>query len=578
MKKYIISILFLAQICLAQSSQYFKQFFMQGNNINTVFSNNGISNYDKITYTSSEAGFIWPAASTTRRTAIFASGIWLAAKVGPQGDLRTAASCFDSHFSPGNIPVIGGVPPSSVCADSIWRGFLVNLTDQTLINGGTRAKFAGGRLYYFVYSSWASWPVDKGAPYVEVNGIPGYQPSWDGDRPGIGNGMTARPEELSFVSFMDYTNCTNNIHPYGISLPGGTLPMGAEIHEINFMFNCPPIENMYFSKWVIINRNSLNWDSAYFSIYADIDIGGAFDDSYGCDTIRNMSFLYNADNSDQEYGTGPPSCGTRLLQSPIVFTGNNNDSAKLPYDTLVGYRVTGMTSSIDFRSGSPDPCFNDPDDYIAGYNFMKGKDGCGRNIINPLTGLPTTFRMPGDACNRIGWFDSSNGGSDRRYIQSSGPFKINSGDTQIVAASFMITRDEGNNHQNVCALQSISDSALYHYYNDFKLCIPIGIQPISTEIPQTFALFQNYPNPFNPATKIRFNIPLLRGVDAEGRRGVLLKIYDALGREIEILVNEELNPGTYEVEWNAEKYSSGIYFYRLTSGDFSQTRKLVLVK
>jgi hypothetical protein len=572
MKKYIISLILLSQITVAQTS-HFRQFFMQGNNINTIFSNNGISNYDKITFAGSEAGFIWPASSTTRKTAIFASGIWLAAKVGPQGDLRTATSSFDSHFSPGNIPVIGGVPPSSVCSDSVWRGFLVNLSDQTLVSGGTRAKFAGGRLYYLVYSSWASWPVDKGAPYVEVNGIPGYQPSWDGDRPGIGNGMTARPEELSFVSFMDYTNCTNNIHQYGVSLPGGTLPMGAEIHEINFMFNCAPIENMYFSKWVIINRNSLNWDSVYFSLHEDIDIGNAFDDSYGCDTIRNMTFLYNADNSDEDYGAGPPSCGTRFLQSPLVYTGNGLDSALLPYDTLTGYKMLGMTSSINIRHNHPDPCHSDPDYYIGGYYFMKGKDGCGRNYINPLTGQPTTYMMPGDACNRTGWYDSSTFGGDRHYLQSSGPFKISSGDTQIVVASFMITRDGGNNHLNVCALQSISDSALYHYYNDFRLCVPIGIQPISTEIPQTFELFQNYPNPFNPATKIKFNIPL-----SSGHNRSLMKIYDALGREIETLVNEQLNPGTYEIEWGAAKYPSGVYFYSLTTGTFTQTKKMVVIK
>jgi hypothetical protein len=206
---------------------------------------------------------------------------------------------------------------------------------------------------------------------------------------------------------------------------------------------------------------------------------------------------------------------------------------------------------------------------------MKGKDGCGRNYIDPLTGQPTTFRKPGDACNRTGWYDSSTFGGDRHYLQSSGPFKMNSGDTQIVTASFMITRDGGTNHQNVCALQSISDSALYHYYNDFRLCIPIGIQPISTEIPQTFELFQNYPNPFNPETKIRFSIPMVGQRHAFDTK---LIIYDALGREIETLVNEELNPGTYEIDWNASNYPSGVYFYRLSSGDFSQTMKLVLLK
>ncbi len=102
------------------------------------------------------------------------------------------------------------------------------------------------------------------------------------------------------------------------------------------------------------------------------------------------------------------------------------------------------------------------------------------------------------------------------------------------------------------------------------------IQPISSEISQNFKLDQNYPNPFNPTTKIKFDIPLSRGV-SEGQ-GVLLTIYDVLGREVAILVNEQLQPGTYEVEWNAANYSSGIYFYKITSGDFIETKKMILLK
>jgi photosystem II stability/assembly factor-like uncharacterized protein len=101
----------------------------------------------------------------------------------------------------------------------------------------------------------------------------------------------------------------------------------------------------------------------------------------------------------------------------------------------------------------------------------------------------------------------------------------------------------------------------------------IGITPISNEIPQEFMLMQNYPNPFNPTTKIRFQIALRNGHDRS-----LLKIYDALGREIETLVNEELNPGTYEIEWNAAKYSSGVYFYSLSNGSSTQTKKMVVIK
>ena len=118
-------------------------------------------------------------------------------------------------------------------------------------------------------------------------------------------------------------------------------------------------------------------------------------------------------------------------------------------------------------------------------------------------------------------------------------------------------------------------------YGDTNLYI--GISKISSEVPKNFVLYQNYPNPFNPATKIRFSIPLSRGVDAEGRQGVLLIVYDVLGREITTLVNEKLSPGTYEVEFDPEKsgqagLSSGIYYYTLTAGDYIETKKMILIK
>jgi hypothetical protein len=97
-------------------------------------------------------------------------------------------------------------------------------------------------------------------------------------------------------------------------------------------------------------------------------------------------------------------------------------------------------------------------------------------------------------------------------------------------------------------------------------------------LPERFELFQNYPNPFNPITTIRYAIPLLRG----NEKGVFstLKIYDILGREIALLVNEELSPGTYNVSFNTQQYrmASGVYFYSLEAGEFIQTRKMVLLK
>ena len=108
------------------------------------------------------------------------------------------------------------------------------------------------------------------------------------------------------------------------------------------------------------------------------------------------------------------------------------------------------------------------------------------------------------------------------------------------------------------------------------------MRKIGGEIPSSFSLYQNYPNPFNPVTKIRFDIPqtspLLRGAPAG--RGVFagIHIYDMLGREIATLVNEELQPGTYEVEWDASNFPSGVYLYELRSESFKQTKRMVLIK
>jgi hypothetical protein len=106
-----------------------------------------------------------------------------------------------------------------------------------------------------------------------------------------------------------------------------------------------------------------------------------------------------------------------------------------------------------------------------------------------------------------------------------------------------------------------------------NLCT-VGIMPVSNEIPASYNLCQNYPNPFNPVTKIKFQIPKSGFVN--------LEIYDALGRNIAALVNENLDPGIYEVEWSAEgganNQPSGIYFYRITTPDFVEVKKMVLIK
>jgi aminopeptidase N len=98
----------------------------------------------------------------------------------------------------------------------------------------------------------------------------------------------------------------------------------------------------------------------------------------------------------------------------------------------------------------------------------------------------------------------------------------------------------------------------------------IGITNISSEVPLKYNLYNNYPNPFNPVTNIKFDIAK--------KSNVSLIIFDIQGREVEKLVNNEMMPGSYIVDWNAQSYASGIYFYRIITGDFTECKKMILVK
>jgi hypothetical protein len=150
-----------------------------------------------------------------------------------------------------------------------------------------------------------------------------------------------------------------------------------------------------------------------------------------------------------------------------------------------------------------------------------------------------------------------------------------------------VPKNEGFVTGGYCHALYIADGYIYLGVSNGAWRRPLGeitAAAISNyEIPDGFHLHQNYPNPFNPVTKIRFDIsasPLNERGDEGGF--VTLVIYDPLGREVATLVDEQLKPGSYEVEWSAtggaSNYPSGVYFYKLTAGDFTDTKKLILIK
>ncbi len=120
----------------------------------------------------------------------------------------------------------------------------------------------------------------------------------------------------------------------------------------------------------------------------------------------------------------------------------------------------------------------------------------------------------------------------------------------------------------------VGDGTIYPYLIRAYVSFPTSVVPIEL-LPQNFSLEQNYPNPFNPTTQIKFNLPK--------QSEVSLKIYDMLGREVASLVNGEMNAGTHLLTWDGKDNSgnlvaSGVYFYRITAGEFVDTKKMVLVR
>jgi len=124
---------------------------------------------------------------------------------------------------------------------------------------------------------------------------------------------------------------------------------------------------------------------------------------------------------------------------------------------------------------------------------------------------------------------------------------------------------DSSGHSELSAILRPGGGKLYTYDT-----FTAGIEKERTAVPHKYALMQNYPNPFNPSSKIEYEI-------AEAS-AVKLIIYDALGRKVKTLVDRRQNPGRYQVNFNAAGLASGVYFYRLTSNDFTQTRKMLLLR
>ncbi|HET54664.1 MAG TPA: T9SS type A sorting domain-containing protein, partial [Ignavibacteria bacterium] len=159
---------------------------------------------------------------------------------------------------------------------------------------------------------------------------------------------------------------------------------------------------------------------------------------------------------------------------------------------------------------------------------------------------------------------------------NTGPFNLIKNEPMDIIIAYVVGR--GIDHLNsIDRAREITRYVHEEYERNFSTLV--SVEDKQEELPAQFYLSQNYPNPFNPTTKIKFSIPsptspLSKGGMQGGLTNVSLIVYDILGRKVTTLVDEPKAPGTYEITFDASRLASGVYLYRLTSGSFSQTKKM----
>jgi photosystem II stability/assembly factor-like uncharacterized protein len=317
----------------------------------------------------------------------------------------------------------------------------------------------------------------------------------------------------------------------------------------------------------------------------------------------------------------PPIAG--ILHSVYFInenTGYAAGSKNYPYVPCIIKSTNGGTTWTEITplsTGQELNCqywFNANTGWFCGYDFLMKTTNSGVNFTNYFPNLPPTANGHSVILS-ISWVNEQTGWVGAANLERNNIYKTTNGGTNWVFQDNPVSQN-GWNQMNDIKFISIDSGWAAHgtptsgaimftsngganwlmdnTQNYWYMCLakfqkaklwsgssggkvwwtliqePVGISTNEQIEPKEFKLFQNYPNPFNPTTVISYKLVV--------NSYTKLVVYDILGHEIATLVNEQLKPGTYEVEFDGRNYSSGVYYYKLIMGDYVQTRKMVLLK
>ena len=332
--------------------------------------------------------------------------------------------------------------------------------------------------------------------------------------------------------------------------------------------------NTAIKQFKLINTSGSNFSAAFNSVQADVN----FNDSI-------FYKVYAQDNSNGHYRDSSELFKFIITNQVSVCIGTGLAPTYYPFCTGVSDARTQMlylASELIAGGGAKGNITR------IGFNFYG---------VNPRTILGFNVKIKNTSASSINSFEETDfttcfsgpytvSGTGWKYISLITPFAWDGqsnvlvdvcfDDTTYADFSWVYGGDNpgktvlmGNNIGPGCTF-AVGTGVPNRPNICFGINLVAGAQNISSIIPEKFMLNQNYPNPFNPTTKIKFDVPT--------NGFTKIAIYDMLGREVKTLLNENLKAGTYEMEWNATNYASGIYFYKMTSGNFASIKKMVLIK
>lgn len=464
--------------------------FLDINNVRAMIMTGGDMWWDRGT---TNASYEVPKGSG--KHALYAGALWVGG-YDTQGQLKVTAQTYrqtGNDYWPGPLSsdASNNTIDQATCSawDYLWK---VNKSDiirfNELIAGGNEDAVADP-----VFNVIKYWPASGNvnaqgangtnlfstmvpgrnyAPYVDVDGVPGYD--WrGGDYPDI-NG-----DQYIFRVYNDMGNTKSQT---------GSLGIGLEVQGSAFAYATKDyLNDATFYNYRLINRGSLTMDSTYTATWTDADLGFACDDYIGCDTGRGLGILYNSSTTDgsgqsNSYGSQVPMVGVDFFIGPARITydtdSNKWDTLRLKMSNFTYFSNSGCQGSI---SGPPPDEITDPDNAIEFYRYMTGSNKLGNPFTYDFQGTrtPTKGYGGGPSTNSVffgevnsGWSECfcNNPAYDRRFIHSAGPFKLTGGGvTNDITIGVVWVADVGGCPNTSFGKIRLADDAIQELFdNNFK--------------------------------------------------------------------------------------------------------------